>query len=154
MLKFYNVADVPNKLNKTLTQLGSTAYFKATDGNSETQTTYILDAAMPANTNYIYDTELGKYFFIVEVEHYTAKRIAIHCALDALQTYKDRLTGIFYFVRGASKPTEMDDNCYPLSDYIKTETYYFEDWDNEFFRNDDGGYHFMLRTAVGKPRAF
>lgn len=153
MLRFYNVADVPNKLNKTLTQLGSTTYFKATDGNSETQATYVLDSAMPANTNYIYDTELGKYFFIVEIEHHTAKRIVIHCTLDALQTYKSRLTGTFYFVRGALKPTEMDDSSYPLGDYIKTETYNFEDWDTNFFRNDDGGYHFMLRTAVGKPRA-
>lgn len=153
MLTFYNVADVPNKLNKTLTTLGSTGYYKATDGNSETQTTYVLDSSMPENANYVYDSELGKYFFIVEVEHHTAKRIVIHCALDALQTYKSRLTGMFYFVRGAAQPTEMEDSNYPLGDYIKTETYNFDDWDTTFLKNTDIGPHFMLRTAVGKAKS-
>lgn len=151
-LRFYNVSDVPNKLNKTLNQVGSTVNIQPTGPNSETQATYLLNSPMPAGSNYVYDTATGKYYFIVEVTHDIAKGVTISCVLDPLQTYKSRLTGKFYFVRGADKANEMDDSSYPLGDYIKTETYNFKSWDENFFQNSAAGRHFMLRTAVGKPK--
>lgn len=149
-LTFYSCSDPPNKLNKTLITLGSTNYFKPIYANGETTTQYILDSGMPAGTNYIYDSDLRRYFFVVEVVHDIAKTITVNCILDPLYTFRDKLGGTFYFVRGADEVNEMEDNSYPLSDYIRTETYNIDGWDNNFFKNSDGGYRFILKTAVGK----
>lgn len=149
-LTFYSCSDPPNKLNKTLISLGSTNYFKPIYANGETTTQYILDSGMPAGTNYIYDSDLRRYFFVVEVVHDIAKTITVNCVLDPLYTFRDKLGGTFYFVRGANEVNEMEDNNYPLSDYIRTETYNIDGWDNNFFKNSDGGYRFILKTAVGK----
>ena len=149
-LTFYSCSDPPNKLNKTLITLGSTNYFKPIYANGETTTQYILDSGMPAGTNYIYDSDLRRYFFVVEVVHGIAKTITVNCVLDPLYTFRDKLGGTFYFVRGADEVNEMEDNSYPLSDYIRTETYNIDGWDNNFFKNSDGGYRFILKTAVGK----
>lgn len=152
MLSFYNTSDVPNKLNKTLTFLGSTTAFQPTAGNTETSPVYLLDKSMPANTNYIYDSDMDRYYFVVEVEHNTAKRIVVTCALDALYSFRNRLDGKFYFIRGAEKVNEMDDSSYPLGDYIKTETYNFEEWPINFFQNTNVGKRYLLRTAAGRPK--
>lgn len=150
-LTFYSCSDPPNKLNKTLITLGSTSYFKPIYANGETTTQYILDSGMPAGTNYIYDSDLRRYFFVVEVVHDIAKTITVNCVLDPLYTFRDKLGGTFYFVRGANEVNEMEDNSYPLSDYIRTETYNIDGWDNNFFKNTDTGRCFMLRTASGVP---
>ena len=147
-LTFYSCGDPANKMNKSLTQLGSTAYFKPNYQNGTSQVSYLLDNGMPGGTNYIYDSDLGRYYFVVEVVHDTAKRIVVNCILDALYTFRGKLGGTFYFVRGADKANEMEDINYPLSDYIQTETFNIEGWDKTFFKNVAVGKHFLLRTAA------
>lgn len=151
-LTFYSCADPPNKLNKTLTTLGSTSYFKPYQPNGETTVQYLLDGGMPEGTNYIYDSDLNRYFFVVEVVHDVAKTIIVNCVLDPLYSFRNKLGGTFYFVRGADEVNEMEDSNYPLSDYIITETYNFNGWDNNFFKNSNNGKRFILKTAVGKAR--
>lgn len=150
-LTFYSCSDPPNKINKTLISLGSTAYFKPIYANGSINPQYILDGGMPASTNYIYDSELNRYYFVVEVVHDIAKTVVVNCVLDPLYSFRGKLGGTFYFTRGAEEVNEMEDNNYPLSDYIKTETYNFNGWDNNFFKNTDSGRCFMLRTASGYP---
>lgn len=151
-LTFYSCGDPPNKINKTLVSLDSTAYFKPIYANGSINPQYILDGGMPAGTNYIYDSELNRYYFVVEVVHDIAKTVVVNCVLDPLYSFRSKLGGTFYFTRGADEVNEMEDNNYPLSDYIKTETYNFNGWDNNFFKNSDNGKRFILKTAAGKAR--
>ena len=152
-LTFYNCSDPPNKLGKNLgTSLGTTTYFKPFYQSSELAPQYVLDQPLPSGANYVYDSFTGRYYFITDITHDIAKTTTISCSLDPLKSFSSRLTGNFYFVRGAAEVNEMEDASYPLSDYIKTETFYFDDWNDGFFKNTDGsegGKRYMLRVAHG-----
>lgn len=147
-LTFYSCSDPINKMNKSLSALGSTSYFKPTYSNGSTSVSYLLDNGMPGGTNYVYDDVTNRYYIVVEVIHNTARSITINCVLDALYTFRGKLSGTFYFVRGDDKVNEMEDGNYPLSDYIQTETFNIDGWDKTFFKNVAAGKHFLLRTAA------
>lgn len=152
-LTFYSCSDPPNKINKTLVTLGTSGdFFEPIYANGSINPQYILNNSMPAGTNYIYDSYLQRYYFVVEVIHDIANTITVNCVLDPLYSFRNKLGGTFYFVRGANEVNEMEDSNYPLSDYISTETYDINGWDNNFFKNSNNGKRFILKTAVGKAR--
>lgn len=151
-LSFYSCGDPSNKLNKSLTLLGTTTYFKPFYQSSELAPQYVLDQPLPSGCNYVYDSFTGRYYFITDITHDIAKTTTINCSLDPLMSFSGKLTGNFYFVRGAAEINEMEDASYPLGDYINTETFYFDGWNNGFFQNNDGstgGKRYMLRVAHG-----
>lgn len=150
-LIFYNNSSHPKKLNKTLTELGRTTYFKPTYENGTDQPTYLLDYSMPAGANYLYDDFTDRYYFITDIGHNIGKTLTLTCQIDPMESFKYKLTGTFYFTRGAESINEMTDQYYPIGSLIPVHHADIQGWDNNL-TNSANGRQFVLRAAVGKAK--
>lgn len=65
-ITFYQTKDPNNKLNKTLTQVGDALTGVLRDGCSILAPRILIEYAgtFPANINYMYITEFGRYYFV------------------------------------------------------------------------------------------
>lgn len=57
---------------------------------------------VPANVNYIYVSDFGRYYYVSDVVHVTKDRIQIHCDVDPLASFKSNIAGTTAYVEYAA----------------------------------------------------
>lgn len=92
MIILYKTTDKPNVLNKTLNNaLNVTGKFRTELNNMDliVEIQYNnIEQIQQSNYNYVYITDLDKYYFITSFEIINNKIISLNLHIDVLMTYK------------------------------------------------------------------
>lgn len=92
MIILYKITDKPNVLNKTLNNaLNITGKFRTELNNMDliVEIQYNnIEQIQQSNYNYVYITDLDKYYFITSFEIINNKIISLNLHIDVLMTYK------------------------------------------------------------------
>lgn len=129
-VNLYNCTSDKRRVNKNL-QVLMYKYQNVTidDNTSVINPTFILSGLDVLSTkfNYLYASELDRYYFVTDIEFLNGGMYAVHCHVDVLETYKDYiLAHNAYIVRqeknfggGNNKNGAFFDTQYPIrSDVI------------------------------------
>ena len=147
----YNLTQPTNLIDKSLgSAVGIISVTPKEPGPfSVTDPIFIVDrGTIPATANYIYIPEFNRYYFITSISYDKAKRATFVCHVDVLKTYANRIkTTTLNYIRGAEGINEVDDDSYPLGDYIQTINYDVKGW-TDSFTNTDVGKRYVLRVAA------
>lgn len=91
ILTLYKTTSAPNTLNKQLTQIGTTKALKPTQAIDVLSPDIIIGyAAEYLDTNICYIDTFKRYYFC-KPEIDIGGRLILHCAVDVLTTYRDKL---------------------------------------------------------------
>lgn len=112
-LKFYNVSDPPNKLDKTIgTQIASCATVRPFEAVSELTGNFLIDYNAKINgCNYCYCQEVDKYYYITDIQMETAQRMIISVKVDVLKTYASGIKSSPIYVTRAEQQATEDNPC-------------------------------------------
>lgn len=126
-LTFYKQAATPNRVDKSayLTEQGKIENVVILDTRDIITPVFILSTnPMVYNANYLFCDFTQRYYYIDNVELMAGGRIAIHCRVDVLHTYRAEILGSVAWVdRSDSTADTTDDydmlhNDYPFrADY-------------------------------------
>lgn len=147
----YNLTQPTNLIDKSLgAAVGTISVTPKEPGPfSVTDPIFIVDkGTVPATANYIHIPEFNRYYFITSISYDRAKRATFVCHVDVLKTYSERIKNTtLNYIRGEEGVNEVDDDSYPLGDYIETLNYDVSGWSNSF-DNTDVGKRYVLRVAA------
>lgn len=117
-LTIYKTIDRSDKLNKTLQLVKTNVPIYNKDKIDILEPVFIVDTDNTYLTaNYLYcDTMLRYYFFSKPPVLLTGGKMAIYCTIDVLMTYKDGIKNSNGVIMRQSKPTDINDSKYPLSE--------------------------------------
>ena len=126
-LTFYKQAATPNRVDKTayLTEQGKIDNVVLLDTRDIITPVFILSTnPMVYNANYLFCDFTQRYYYIDNVELMAGGRIAIHCHVDVLHTYRAEILGSVAWVDRSDRTTDATDgydmlhNDYPFrADY-------------------------------------
>lgn len=127
-LTFYKQAATPNRVDKSayLTEQGKIDGVVLLDTRDIINPVFILSTnPMVYNANYLFCDFTQRYYYIDNVDLMAGGRIAIHCRVDVLHTYRAEILGSVAWVdRSDSTADTTDDydmlhNDYPFrQDYM------------------------------------
>lgn len=127
-LTFYKQAATPNRVDKSayLTEQGKIENVVILDTRDIITPVFILSTnPMVYNSNYLFCDFTQRYYYIDNVELMVGGRIAIHCRVDVLHTYRAEILGSVAWVDRSDSTTDATDdydmlhNDYPFrQDYI------------------------------------
>lgn len=153
----YNLTQPTNLIDKSLgAAVGTISVTPKEPGPfSLTDPVFIVDkATAPINANYCYIPEFNRYYFITSIVYDRAKRATFACHVDVLKTYQSRIEGTtLNYIRGSENVNEVDDEYFPIGDYLTTEWFDMPDWTNGF-QNSKSGKKFILRVASSGVRTY
>lgn len=126
-LTFYKQAATPNRVDKSayLTQVGtiSNVVLKS-DVNLMTPVFILKTSPIVYNSNYVYCSFTGRYYYIETITALNGERIAIQCKIDVLHTYRNEIKNSSGWVSRSAATTDTADdykmlhNDYPFrADY-------------------------------------
>ena len=105
---------------------------------------YSSDNAYPSGVNYLYWTEMDRYYFIDDIQVLTGGRMALYCSVDVLESFKDNILNQVAIV---DKQQNINESNLYINDgsFINTEQTFNEikNFQNGF--NDNG--EFILINA-------
>lgn len=126
-LTFYKQAATPNRVDKSayLTEQGKIDNVVLLDTRDIKTPVFILATnPMVYNANYLFCDFTQRYYYIDNVELMAGGRIAIHCRVDVLHTYRAEILGSVAWVDRSDRTTDATDdynmlhNDYPFrADY-------------------------------------
>lgn len=112
-LTFYKQAATPNRVDKSsyLTTTGTLSNVILKDTVNLFAPVFILKTnAVVYNSNYVYCSYTGRYYYIETVEALAGGRIAIHCKIDVLHTYRNEIKSSSGWVLRSAATTDESDN--------------------------------------------
>lgn len=126
-LNLYNTSDDTRVMDKTVTLIKSVTA-KPSENVSILSPVFILDYDVFTDTtlltaNYLYCTELLRYYYITDIQILTGGRVRISCSVDVLKTYSDSIKNCDCVVtrsESVGKPSEIPDNNLPVDPNIMT----------------------------------
>lgn len=126
-LTFYKQAATPNRVDKSayLTEQGKIENVVLLDTRDIITPVFILSTnPMVYNANYLFCDFTQRYYYIDNVELMSGGRIAIHCRVDVLHTYRAEILGSVAWVDRSDSTADTTDgydmlhNDYPFrADY-------------------------------------
>lgn len=126
-LTFYKQAATPNRVDKStyLTEQGKIDNVVLLDTRDIITPVFILSTnPMVYNANYLFCDFTQRYYYIDNVDLMAGGRIAIHCRVDVLHTYRAEILGSVAWVDRSDRTTDATDdydmlhNDYPFrADY-------------------------------------
>lgn len=126
-LTFYKQAATPNRVDKSayLTEQGKIDNVVLLDTRDIITPVFILSTnPMVYNSNYLFCDFTQRYYYIDNVELMAGGRIAIHCRVDVLHTYRAEILGSVAWVDRSDRTADATDdydmlhNDYPFrADY-------------------------------------
>lgn len=146
---FYQVSDSPNTVFKNI---GNSVYTVTdarfiTDCDILSPTLIMTYSSTIRNANYVYIPEFERYYFITGMTLMSGKRVAVHCAVDVLYTYRLSIKSCRGTVLRAENPTTtlMHDNKYPLTANVDVYSWLFPQtpW------SASEGYNYLITTCGG-----
>lgn len=126
-LTFYKQAATPNRVDKSayLTEQGKIDNVVLLDTRDIITPVFILSTnPMVYNANYVFCDFTQRYYYIDNVDLMAGGRIAVHCRVDVLHTYRAEILGSVAWVDRSDRTTDATDdydmlhNDYPFrADY-------------------------------------
>lgn len=125
-LKFYKQSATPYRVDKRgyLEERGTISNVVLKDSTNLMNPTFILKTQdLVYNSNYVYCSFTKRYYYIESVEAMTGGRVAIHCKIDVLFTYRNEIMSSSAWVIRSESTTDSDEynmlhNDYPFqADY-------------------------------------
>lgn len=112
-LTFYKQAATPNRVDKSayLTEQGKIDNVVLLDTRDIITPVFILSTnPMVYNANYLFCDFTQRYYYIDNVDLMTGGRIAIHCRVDVLHTYRAEILGSVAWVDRSDSTTDTTDD--------------------------------------------
>lgn len=112
-LTFYKQAATPNRVDKSayLTEQGKIDNVVLLDTRDIITPVFILSTnPMVYNANYLFCDFTQRYYYIDNVELMAGGRIAIHCRIDVLHTYRAEILGSVAWVDRSDSTNDETDN--------------------------------------------
>ena len=140
-LTFYKQAATPNRVDKSdyLTVVGTVSNVVLKDDTNLMSPTFILKTSEKVyNSNYVYCSFTHRYYYINNIDALSGGRLAIHCSIDVLYTYKDEILNSSAWIERSDTTTDMSDdydmlhNDYPFRQDYETRGIDFADGDRVF----------------------
>lgn len=92
MINLYINTSDNNVVEKKLTSVFSNVAYEFKTETSQTNPIILMDRNFwQSGINYIYISELNRYYFIKDVKFMTGKLIALECEVDVLMSFKNEL---------------------------------------------------------------
>lgn len=117
-VEFYHTADNANTVNKTLTLIKTINIVFRQAVNEQTPF-IILNKDNLIGVNYIHIPTFNRYYFISNVENYTANLVRINLVTDLLMTYKDEILNSTVLITATEKPSYFSTNLPTQTKTIK-----------------------------------
>lgn len=112
-LNFYKQSATPNRVNKTgyLTEVGTVNNVMLKETENELTPDFVMKTTdIILNSNYIFCSATGRYYFITSHEFTSGGRIIIHCRTDVLMSFKTEILTSSAWVDSADNTTDTSDN--------------------------------------------
>lgn len=106
---FYTTSDNTNTVNKTL-KLNKSINIIFRQGVNEQTPFIIMDKDNLTVSNYVGINTFNRYYFINNVENYTANLVRIDLTCDLLMTYKDIILNSQVLITATEKPSYLSVN--------------------------------------------
>lgn len=117
-VEFYHTADNANTVNKTLNLIKTINIVFRQAVNEETPF-IIMNKDNLTGSNYVHIPNFKRYYFISNVENYTAKLVRIELTTDLLMTYKDDILNTSVLITATEKPSYFSSNLPTQTKTIK-----------------------------------
>ena len=92
MINLYVNTSDNNVVDKSLTMVFSNVAYEFKTETSQTNPIILIDRNFwQSGVNYIYISELNRYYFIKDIKFMTGKLIALECVVDVLMSFKNEL---------------------------------------------------------------
>lgn len=117
-VEFYHTADNANTINKTLQPITTVDIIFRQAVNEQTPF-IILNKDNLTGANYVHIPNFKRYYFISNVENYTAKLVRIELVTDLLMTYKDDILNTPVLITATEKPSYFSSNLPTQTKTIK-----------------------------------
>lgn len=140
-LTFYKQAATPNRVDKSdyLTVVGTVSNVVLKDDTNLMSPIFILKTSeVVYNSNYVYCSFTHRYYYINNIDALKGGRIAIHCSIDVLYTYKDEILNSSAWIERSDTTTDTSDdydmlhNDYPFRQDYETRGIDFAEGDGVF----------------------
>lgn len=140
-LTFYKQAATPNRVDKSdyLTVVGTLSNVVLKDDTNLMSPTFILKTSEKVyNSNYVYCSFTGRYYYIESIDALKGGRVAINCTIDVLYTYKNEILNSSAWIERSDDTTDTSDNYdmlhndYPFRQDYETRGIDFTDGDGVF----------------------
>lgn len=106
---FYTTTDNANTVNKTL-KLNKSINIIFRQAVDEAKPFIIMNKDNLKGSNYIGITTFNRYYFITNIENYTANLVRIDLTCDLLMTYKDVILNSPVLITATEKPSYLSTN--------------------------------------------
>ena len=105
-VEFYKTTDNLKTVNKTLT-LNKTVDIVFRQSVDEQAPVIIMNIDNLSDSNYIYIPTFKRYYFISDIDNYTANLVRLHLTTDLLMTYKDIILNTTVQITATEKPSYL-----------------------------------------------
>lgn len=105
-VEFYKTTDNLKTVNKTLT-LNKTVDIVFRQAVDEQAPVIIMNIDNLSDSNYIYIPTFKRYYFISDVDNFTANLVRVHLTTDLLMTYKDIILNTTVQITATEKPSYL-----------------------------------------------
>lgn len=117
-VEFYHTADNTNTINKTLQPI-TTLDIIFRQAVNEATPFIILNKDKITGSNYVHIPNFNRYYFISNVENYTANLLRIELVTDLLMTYKDEILNSTVLITATNTPSYFSSNLPTQTKTIK-----------------------------------
>lgn len=117
-VEFYHTADNANTINKTLQPI-KTLNIIFRQAVNETTPFIIMNKDNLTGSNYVHIPNFNRYYFISNIENYTANLLRINLVTDLLMTYKDEILNSPVLVTATNTPSYFSSNLPTQTKTIK-----------------------------------
>lgn len=117
-VEFYHTADNANTINKTLQPI-KTLNIIFRQAVNETTPFIIMNKDNLTGSNYVHIPNFNRYYFISNIENYTANLLRINLVTDLLMTYKDEILNSPVLVTATNTPSYLSNNLPTQTKTIK-----------------------------------
>ena len=105
-VEFYKTTDNIKTVNKTLT-LNKTLDIVFRQSVDEQAPVIIMSLDNLQNSNYVHIPAFKRYYFISDIDNYTANLVRLHLTTDLLMTYKDIILNTPVQITATEKPSYL-----------------------------------------------
>lgn len=105
-VEFYKTTDNVRTVNKTL-QLNKTLDIIFRQAVDEQTPLIIMNKDNVSGSNYVHIPEFNRYYFITEIDNYTASLVRLHLTTDLLMTYQDTILNSPMLITATEKPSYL-----------------------------------------------
>ena len=105
-VEFYKTTDNVNTVNNTL-NLNKTIDIVFRQSVDEQAPIIIMNIDNLSDSNYIYILTFKRYYFISDVDNFTANLVRLHLTTDLLMTYKDIILNTPVQITATEKPSYL-----------------------------------------------